>query len=198
MKKGTLIIIIVIVCIGVWMLYGYLSIRNIEEPSYTVLNSKPSRIEIRQYDAMLIAETTARGAYAQATNSGFRTVAGYIFGDNADNRSIAMTTPVMQQPDGEDGFFMRFMLPAQYSLDALPKPNNAAVTLLEVPKRTIGVISFTGFWTERKAETFTQTLRGALEQDGYTILSVPQFARYNPPWTPPWMRRNEIWMEVQL
>ena len=114
------------------------------------------------------------------------------------SEKIAMTAPVLQKEDPEaQQFTIGFVMPAEYSLDTIPTPNNPEVTLKEIPERTQGVITFSGLWTDAKAKRYTVALLNALEEDGYTIVSDPEFARYDPPWTPPWMRQNEIWVEVE-
>ena len=225
MKKITpfsmTIFIVIAVGLCLWMLYGYLSVRNIEEPNFTVLQEKEdsaiariANIEIRKYDPTIVAETTVPGPYAEAVNAGFRNIADYIFGNNTADASIAMTapvlqeeqlsekiamtTPVLQEEIQDNQFVISFVMPSQYTLISIPKPNSSKVTLREVSGRTVGVITFSVLWTDEKAEKYTETLQTALMEDGYSIASSAQYARYNPPWTPPWMRRNEVWLEVKM
>jgi len=211
-KKYMTPIIILAVCLGLWMLYGYLSIRNIEKPTYSVSQTLERKIEIREYAPMIVAATTVDGPYDEAVNNGFRIIADYIFGNNTSkgsiamtspviqesSSSIAMTTPVLQEKNNNETFTIRFVMPSKYTMETIPKPNNVKVTLAEVPSRTIATIMFSGLWSNAKAEKYTALLGKVMDTKGYKIISNPQYARYNPPWTPPWMRLNEIWVEVSL
>jgi hypothetical protein len=205
--------LIPVILIILWILYGYFSIRNIEKPSYTTTKTIESTIEIRKYEPMIIAEATVNGPYDKAINNGFRIIADYIFGNNTSDTPISMTSPVVQEPKKQSGkiamttpvlqeatdndqFTISFVMPSEYSMKTIPKPNTEKITLREVPSRTLGVIQFSGLWTSGKAKKYTETLRKSLEGNGYTPQSKVEFARYNPPWTPPWMRRNEIWIEL--
>ena len=210
----------IIIAIGLvlWMLYGYLSVRSVEKPTYTFIEAKAggavsnsSNIELRQYSTMLVAETVVDGPYDEAVNNGFRNIANYIFGNNTSSASIGMTSPVLQEPSSQkiamttpvlqeqnqnETYTISFIMPSKYTMDSIPKPNKSNVQLREVQDRTLASISFSGLWTDTKAEKFRKKLVSALTADGYQFEPNPQFARYNPPWTPPWMRRNEIWIVV--
>jgi len=216
MKKRTplsmTLIIVIAALLGLWMLYGYLSVRNIEKPNYTVIKvNNEVNIELRKYESMIVAETVVNGPYNDAVNNGFRNIADYIFGNNTSSASIAMTTPVLQEPSSQkiamttpvlqeenenETYTISFVMPSKYTMESIPKPNNANVELREVGNRTLAVISFSGLWTDKKAKRLTDTLAKALTEDGYQFEAKPQYARYNPPWTPPWMRKNEIWLEL--
>jgi hypothetical protein len=212
------LLIIITIGIVIWSLYGYLSVRNIEKPNYTVITpskdefiAKNSNIELRKYTSMIVAETVVDGPYDTAINTGFRNIANYIFGNNTASNSIAMTSPVLQKPSSQTiamttpvlqkenkntTYTISFVMPAKYTMQTIPKPNSTNVQLREITDSTIAAITFSGFWTNAKAERFTNVLTTALRQDGYTFNATPQYARYNPPWTPPWMRRNETWIEI--
>lgn len=212
--------IVVVAAICLWMALGYVSVWNIEQPSYTAVDPNPGsavakadNIELRTYDSVIVAESTVNGPYEEAVNNGFRLVADYIFGNNTADTSVAMTSPVLQeqvspttismtapvlQSETEGGkYTISFVMPAKYTIDTIPKPNHPSVMLREISDRLLGVISFSGRWTDQKAVQYTHILQRTLEEDGYTLVSQPQFARYNPPWTPPWMMHNEIWIQVR-
>lgn len=207
-----ILLIVLVVLFGLWMLWGWLSVRNIEEPSYTVISTNET-YELRQYDAYLIAKTTVEGGMNEATNEGFRRIADYIFGNNTKSEGIAMTAPVTVQDQGEPiamtvpvtstvseagSYTIAFVMPSKYTLENIPKPNNANVILEEVPSRTIAVLTFSGYVTEKKTDENKNRLFEALTTEGLTNDGTYTLSQYNPPWTPWFMRRNEIWVEISL
>lgn len=207
--KVTLILILVLFVL--WMLWGWLSVRNVEEPKYTVIESTEV-YELRKYDPVIIAKTTVEGTRDEATNEGFRQIADYIFGNNTVKESIAMTTPVTSQgsekiamtapvtsaQDESGSFTTAFVMPSQYTMETLPKPVTDYVKIEEVPEKTYAVFSFSGYVWDAKVQNNLDELMKALEttdlnfEDSYTL------SQYNPPWTPWFMRRNEIWVEVDM
>ena len=167
----------------------------VEEPAYrTVL--KDGAFEIRDYPALVVAETTATGSQWEAGGQGFRALAGYIFGGNRNQRKIAMTAPVgMTQTGGE--WVVRFTMPRGYALDTLPKPDNARVALREAPPTRFAVLGFSGLAREgtvadRKAELSAWIAKRQLRPTGPATL-----AQYNPPWTLWFLRRNEVMVPVE-
>ena len=196
-----------------------------EEPKFEIL-SKDKHIELRRYAPFIVAETWVEGDMSEASNKGFRAIAGYIFGDNkaaggtepakiamtapvtlepaAASQKIAMTAPVTIEPqagetltlEGAKRWRVHFVMPSQYTLATLPKPNNAAVTLREVPAKTWAVLSFSGFNTEARVQQHTDELLAWVGARKMTRMGSPQLARYDPPWTLPMFRRNEIMVEV--
>lgn len=192
----------------------------IEEPSYTVL-SQVEDFELRRYDEQLVAQTWVSGDQDTASRQGFKILADYIFGNNtapsgesskismtapvtmqSDNlngqasRKIAMTAPVsMQQNDGR--WRVQFTMPSQYTMQTLPKPNNPDVKIVQVPAQTYGVIKFSGLAGSKKVAKKTETLKSWMQTQKLMITGTPELARYNPPWTLPFMRRNEVMMAYQ-
>ena len=180
-----------------------------EEPAYTVLEQSGS-FELRRYDPMIVAETLVSGPMDDASGSGFRLIADYIFGNNtvrnggagkismtapvtmaAQSEEISMTAPVsMERSAGK--WRVHFVMPSKYTLDTLPRPNNPAVTLREVPATNYAVIRFSGLAGENKVAAKTAKLKVWLEGRGIEPLGNPELARYNPPWTLPFLRRNEV------
>ncbi len=177
---------------------------------------KSGDFEVRAYAPYLVAETLVSGEFDDAGNEGFRRLAGYIFGANRGKQKIAMTAPVAQQataqgepkgtkiamtaPVGQerlgDAWRVTFVLPAEIDLDKAPIPNDARVTLREVAARTVASLSFSGTWSpERFAERKGELLRRC-QAKGLKIRGEVQYARYNPPWTPWFLRRNEVMVEV--
>jgi hypothetical protein len=166
-----------------------LKVQAIEEPAYTVERAwEAEQIEIRSYASRVMAVTTMQGD----EDNGFRVLAGYIFGGNAEEQKIAMTAPVQQSMEGERE--MAFMMPAEYALEDLPTPEDQRVLFREAPAYTAAVIQFSGWASPEKADDNWQQLRRFLIAEGIDITST--LTQYNPPWTLPFMRRNEIIVPV--
>ena len=171
---------------------GALSTSATEEPAWTLLNTLGD-VDVRRYEPVIQARTPTPG---QTTSSGgFRTLAGYIFGGNAQEQEIAMTAPVERSLSEADNF-MAFNMPGQFSMDELPQPNDSSVTLHKIPARTVAVISFSGWAREGVVREKVQALLATLASHGIETSSEPLLAQYNPPWTPPWKRRNEVMVEI--
>lgn len=186
----------------------------IEEPGYEVLASTDD-YEVRRYDSYIIAETDVEGTYKTAGNKAFRILAGYIFGDNQASEKMAMTAPVGSRPaddsvkmnmtapvtstpGNEDtgSYTYSFVMEKKYSLDTLPVPNDPRVRLRVVPERTVAVHRYSGTWSEDNYLKHERLLLDALAGDGVSTRGAPISARYNAPFTPWFMRRNEVMIEV--
>ena len=181
----------------------------IEEPNYTVIETS-EEFELRAYAPMIVAETLVSGTLDGAAAAGFKLIGGYIFGDNTSSSSvndkISMTAPVsmqlqpekinmtapvsMQQKDGQ--WLVHFVMPEKYTLDTLPTPNNPAVMLREIPARNYAVMRFSGFTGAIKVDKKITELMMWLKDKGIKPIGEPEMARYNAPWSLPFMRRNEI------
>jgi len=209
-----------LVGLGAWIAIGWLSVAGVAEPPYDVL-SEQNGYEIRQYAPQLVAEVEVTGNFTEATNRGFRALADYIFGNNtapggdapdasesiamtapviereATSEAIAMTAPVIEATESEGRHVVTFVMPEKYTLETLPKPKNPEVRIVEVPARTCAVLRFSGNVGPKKAEERKQELIGYLERDGRAYAGLPMLAQYNPPWTPPFMRRNEVLVELK-
>jgi hypothetical protein len=182
-----------------------------EEPSYTLVEAHGD-IEIRDYPALILAEVEMIGDRREATNRGFRPLAGYIFGGNspreeiamtapvtstrAQGQEIAMTAPVTSEPAGEGTWRVAFIMPERWTMDSLPAPDDARVELRELPARRVAVIRFNGLMGERRVEEKLAELEAFLSERRMAAVSAPTFAAYNPPWIPAPFRRNEIWIEI--
>ncbi len=195
----------------VWTVGSYLVIRNLEEPKYAVLETK-SDYEIREYAPYLIAETRVTGNYDEATRQGFRIIADYIFGNNVSQSSIAMTAPVLENKASEpiamtipvletetnsEERVISFVLPSEYTLATLPRPNNPEVNIREVGTRKVAALKYTWYPTAARAEAKKTELKNLLAQDGFVIAGDIQVARYNPPLSMPLMLRNEILIPLE-
>ena len=184
-----------------------------QEPEFTVVTQEGA-FSVRQYPALVVAEVTVGGTQDAAANAGFRLLAGYIFGGNAPREKIAMTAPVVQQPargggekiamtapvtqTGADGqWTVRFMMPAGYTLQTLPRPNDARVRLLELPPARMAVVRFSGLARAPDVEKQTAVLREFIARNKLRAAGPASLARYNPPWTPWFLRRNEVMVPLQ-
>ena len=204
-------ILSVIVLLGIWAAASYLVIRNIEKPVYTVLE-KRSGYEIRRYRPYVVAETDVSGEYENVTRTGFRIIANYIFGDNIGPRKIAinapvrvgtsekiaMTAPVINTLSGASNTTktVSFVLPAQYTIETLPKPNDRRIRLVSMPERTVAALRFTWYVTPKRLQEKTQILQGLLKHDDISVDGEAQVARYNPPLSMPLLLRNEILLPI--
>ena len=185
-----------------------------ETPKYTVLTQEGS-FEIREYEPRVVAEVSVSGDLDAASREGFRLLAGFIFGDNrvvsnplttvtpAESSKIAMTAPVTVEPTEAGASFsisrvwrVEFSMPSAYTLATLPKPNNPSIQIREVPNRTYAVVQYSGMNTVSRINDETQRLLDWTKARGLTIAGAPELARYNPPWTLPMFRRNEILIPV--
>jgi hypothetical protein len=172
----------------------------VEEPKYEVLLSEGA-FEVRKYAPQLIAETVVAGDMDEASNKGFRLIADFIFGNNqapnaAASEKIAMTAPVTIEPQTAEQWRVNFVMPSRYTLETIPKPKNSAVSLKEIPNKTFVVLKYSGFNSESKVQAKNQEAKEWALQKNFKIIGVPQLSRYDPPWTLPMFRRNEIMLEV--
>ncbi len=200
----------IVTLIGVWVIGSYLVIRNIEEPTYTVLEKRDG-YEVRQYDAYIVAETVVEGTYTDTLREGFRIIADYIFGNNTAKTSIAMTAPVLERsgeeiamtvpvistPTTEKARIISFVLPSSYTMETLPQPNDARVLLRQESTHKVAVRSFTWYATETNVEKQKDALVKKLLEDNVTTIGMPQVAQYNPPLSFPFTRRNEILVPIE-
>ena len=181
----------------------------IEEPEFQVVRSLPD-IEVRQYAAYTVAEVLVAGPQGDAGNQAFPILAGYIFGKNKGERRFAMTAPVTQaalpvklemtapvtQTATPAGFLVQFVLPKGVTVANAPEPLDARVQLREVPPTQVAVIRYSGFWSESNDSEHLSKLQTALRSAGLTWAGEPVYSRYNAPFTPWFMRRNEIWLQL--
>lgn len=178
------------------------------EPAFTVISQEGS-IETRWYAPLIIAEVSVSGERYAAINDGFKKLANYIFGNNTSQKKIAMTAPVMQKNEkiamtspvtvraDHNQWVVQFVMPADASLSNLPTPNNADVHLREIPQKKYIVIQFSGRNTEENLEEHLNKLYAYVKKNNISTQGEPLFAFYNPPWILPFLRRNEIMLEVK-
>ncbi len=182
----------------------------VERPHYSVeISEQP--FELRDYAPSIVASVQVDGSRETAVNAGFRILAGYIFGDNRTQAKIAMTAPVTQSERGgqkiamtapveqslaQNGWEIRFTMPAAYTLSTLPMPRDARVHLEEVPGRRVAVITFSGFWSDSNLQSHRAQLLEFVARRHLIAVSTPVYAYYDPPWTPWFWRTNEVLVEV--
>ena len=167
----------------------------LEEPEYTVLE-RSDDWELRLYEPYIVAETRVEGNLRETGNRAFRILAGYIFGDNEPRQKMAMTTPVLSEPDGDRAALYQFVMESAYDMESLPVPNDARVELREIPQRLVAALTFSGTWKESRIDDLTRNFLERLDREGFQVQGDPMLARYNPPITPWFLRRNEILVEV--
>ena len=168
----------------------------IEEPDFEVLHSS-SEYEVRAYAPYIVAEVDVTGDMDQAGNSAFRVLAAYIFGQNEPGEKMAMTAPVASEPleDG-DAYTYAFVMERKYDMDSLPRPLDSRIRLVEKPARILAVRRYSGRWNIARDRQQRDSLLAALENDGIATEGAPIMARYNSPWTPGFLRRNEVMVEI--
>ena len=206
-KKWTMITPIIALILIVGVLAGPV-MSDVEKPDYKVIQSEQN-IEIRQYEPMIIAEVEVDGKREDAIGDGFRLLADYIFGNNTvqqvismtapvqqkENQKIAMTAPVQQQSTGKS-WRMSFVMPSKYSMDSLPVPNNNRVRLKEILTKKFVVIEFSGTNSNENVTEHENQLMNYIEANQIKINDSPKYAFYNPPWSLPFLRRNEVMIEI--
>jgi hypothetical protein len=180
-----------------------------EEPEFKLIR-KIQEIEVREYATYTVAEVLVEGLASEAGNKAFPILAGYIFGKNKGERKLAMTAPVTQtaipvkldmtapvtQTPAPGGFLVQFVLPKGVTAASAPEPLDARVILRDLPSHRIAVIRYSGFWSESNYTDHLQKLQTALRAADLAWTGEPVYSRYNPPITPWFMRRNEIWLKL--
>jgi hypothetical protein len=184
----------------------------IEEPAYQA-SLQEDAFEVRDYPALMAAEVTIGGDRNAAGNTGFRALFGYITGGNTRRQSIAMTAPVVQAASGGEkiamtvpvtqsgdgsGWTIRFMMPSGSNLDSLPTPDDSRVHLVALPPSRFAVVRFAGLAWEQQVEKETAGLNAYIAAHHLRPVGPTALARYNPPWTLWFMRRNEVWIPVDV
>jgi hypothetical protein len=188
-----------------------------EEPKFSIIE-KSEPFELRAYAPQLVAEVKVEGDLDAASSQGFRLIAAFIFGQNQVSEKISMTVPVgietaqstkiaMTVPVGIEAskdsakgvnqWVFSFVMPSEFTMATLPKPLNPLVTIRELPAQRRAAITFSGFYNEAKVLEKTKALEEWIKSKQWQAIGSPQFARYNPPWSIPFMRRNEILITVR-
>ena len=182
----------------------------IEEAPYKLI-TKDGPFELRQYQPTIVAATLVEGEFKEVGSEGFRRLADYINGNNRSKQSIAMTAPVGQEsgsqkiamtaPVGQQAssgqWRITFVMPAAYSLESLPQPLDERVVLQQVPGRRMAAVRYSGTWSRSGYENNLERLLQWLKEQGLQPVGQPLWARYNPPFMPWFLRRNEVLIAVQ-
>jgi hypothetical protein len=187
---------------------GAHSATAIEEASYEVVKTEDS-FEVRDYAPYILAETYVKGGFDEAGSNAFRRLFRYISGENRAQEKIDMTAPVSQQsgekidmtaPVGQqksgDQWVVSFMMPASYDMETLPVPDDPLVTLRQVPASRMATIRYSGFWSEKNYQKNKIMLYSWIQKEDLSVIGEPIWARYNAPFVPWFMRRNEILIPV--
>jgi len=180
---------------------------NVENPSYEVIQSD-KKIEIRKYQPMIVAQVELEGNRKEAIQLGFRILADYIFGSNTTEKDIAMTAPVEQESSQKipmtapveqelsgNSWKIRFVMPKKYTLETLPKPKNPQIRILEIPEQTYVVIRFSGTASDRNIKVHETELMDYVKRENIPTVGSTKYAFYNPPWTLPFLKRNEVMIQ---
>lgn len=203
-----IIIAVLVVIIILAALTGNL-MSIVERPKYKLIKSK-GNIEIREYAPMILAEVEVSGERKLAIREGFKILADYIFGNNTSNNNMkttasvtdkvsekmSMTAPVIQEQH-IDKWKVRFVMPQKYSFETLPKPNSKDVVLIPFSTRRFAVIRFSGSADDENIKHHTQELEAYILAEKLKPMGGAILAYYNPPWTLPFLRRNEVLIEIR-
>jgi hypothetical protein len=191
-----------------------LGIRTVEEAGYSVLR-EDGRFELRQYDDLVVAQTSVNASFDKAGEIAFGRLFGYISGENVARSEISMTAPVLTEPQGEsegvkvamtapvlaegtgNAWKIAFVLPSSFTMDTAPVPSNPLVELATIPSKTVAVVRFSGSLSERKSREAERELLTWMERSALTPASASRSAGYDPPWTPSFLRRNEVLIDVE-
>jgi len=182
----------------------------IEKAKYTVVE-KEDDFEIRQYDSQIVAETFVEGDLEEVGNEGFRRLYAYISGENTKKQSISMTAPVSQETDSEkiamtapvkqekkdNQWRITFLMPSEYTLETLPEPDDTRVVLTQEPGRLMAAVKYSGTWSKEGYEENRTMLEEYIQKRGLTKAGDPVWARYDPPFMPWFLRRNEVLIPME-
>ena len=184
---------------------------SLEQPDYTIAATYQD-MELRAYAPRIQAQVTVEGAREDATNTGFRILAGYIFGGNTGQEKIAMTAPVSTSADTSEkiamtapvstqsvdqGYTVSFKMPYKWTLDTLPVPDDDRIQLVEVPGYQAAVRSFSGRVNPKKIDAQGEKLRASMQAQGLSPQGQVMVSQFDPPWIPFFMRKNEVELRVE-
>lgn len=202
----------IVTIIGIALVGGILAgpiMSDVETPEYGLIESLGD-IETRQYEPMIIAEVRTEGGREEAIRDGFRLLADYIFGNNTVRQDIATTAPMQQKESAEiamtapvqqraagGAWQVSFVMPSEYTLATLPEPKDERIAIKEVPSKKLAVIVFSGTHSDENVKEHEKRLMDYVEAAGMPVSGPPKYAFYNPPWTLPVMRRNEVMVEIE-
>ena len=194
MRKRNMALIGVFAVTAVASAFVYGAAQAVEKPKYKV-EAEEGNFELRQYPQMVVAQVERSGNRQLAVRNAFSPLASYIFAKNRPGEKIAMTAPVTQEPS-EKGWKVSFIMPAGRSLEDLPAPATD-VELAEIDPRFVAVLRFSGRWTDQRFTDHSERLREWIKSKGLTPVGDMEFAYYNDPFTPAFLRRNEVMIEIK-
>lgn len=177
------------------MLMAVETLLAVEEAPFNLVQQEGD-FEIRDYAPSVVAEVVVSGDFEDAGSSAFKKLFKYIGGENQATDEIAMTSPVSQEAT-PDGWAVSFMMPASYTMETIPQPNDAAVKVREIPAYRAAAIRYSGTWSEKKYREHLEKLQQWMKDSGIRAAGEPVWARYNAPFVPWFMRRNEILIPIQ-
>ncbi len=189
--KPTYVILAFLLVLAIWFIAGVWASMSTEQLNYDVIEELGDGVELRQYQ-----NSTFISAKAKDSNSGFRILSGYIFGNNKEDIKISMTAPVISQQE-EDMLQMSFVLPSDYDSDNAPLPVDESISIHEVASRKLLVVTFSGFVSNSKIESRTVILEEKIQKNNINKKGDFFIMRYDPPWVLPMFRRNELAVEVE-
>jgi hypothetical protein len=210
MKKYKYIFLGIVAILLIWTVASFL-FSNVASPSYSVIE-KRNDYEIRLYEPYITAQVEVMGRYNEAINQGFQILADYIFGNNTKKSDIAMTAPVTETENQSEKMDMTapvteisddqtrtisFVMPFEYTLKTLPKPNNPQIKIIPQESRKVAVLQFSWFRNADRITKKKQELLDFLKRDKLSPKTSPEYAGYNAPFTAPWLNRNEIMIEIE-
>jgi hypothetical protein len=183
----------------------------VEEAPYKVVTAS-GIFEVREYAPHILAEIVVDGDLEGAGNKAFRRLFKYISGENRSRTAIAMTAPVSQESKGEKiamtapvsqqsaagKWAVSFMMPSASTLETLPIPDDSRITLRQVAAHRAAAVNYSGFWSEKNYLRYKQELDSWIKTNNFKVTGEPVWARYNPPFTPWFMRRNEILVPIAM
>jgi effector-binding domain-containing protein len=214
MKIAIILTIILLLILLGYATFNYFIMKDVKTPTYTVLKTFKN-IESRHYAPMLVAEVTVSGKREEAASRGFKILADFIFGNNHTNHSsaekikmtapvlkqpaqkIAMTAPVLQTKKQSEQWQIKFVMPQHYTLDSLPRPNNESIHIVQIPSKKMLAIRFSGSASINNLDKHQAELEQFIVAHHLKTLGEFEYAFYNPPWTLPAQRRNEILVEIE-
>lgn len=218
-----IVLSVIVGLLVVWSVASYLVERSVKTPEYSIIEKREG-YEVRSYKPYLTAQVEVSGTYNKALNEGFRVLADYIFGNNTKQTAIAMTAPVTEgrseklamtapvvvkdneklamtapviESSNETSRIISFVMPFEYTLETLPKPNNPRIEIVPQEARKVAVLRFAWFRGGERVARKKQELLLLLERDSVTIKGDPEYAGYNAPFTAPWLNRNEVMVEIE-
>ena len=167
-----------------------------EQQPYTVLSTKDG-FELRRYPAYVLLQVREPGDFMPAGNRAFQPLVSYISGNNATGQKIAMTAPVIQQADGEADHLVSFVMPSDFSFESLPLPISSRLKIVAVAEHLAAALKFSGSWNEARFAAKGEELLAAVKLAGLETDGSVYWARFDPPFKPGFLRRNEALVRVK-